>query len=56
MLSSVDKGMEDLIFNTELQGLGIKAMLRSALPSEKNVKKARIRETKLWHTTRAEAG
>ena len=30
-------------------------MLRLALPSEKNLKKAGSRETELWHMTRANA-
>ena len=30
-------------------------MLRSALPSKKNLKKAWGRETELWHTIRADA-
>ena len=46
-LPSDDEREEELIPNPELRDLGFQAMLRSALPSKKNLKKAGSRETEL---------
>ena len=54
-VTSDDEINEELISGPGLQGLGFEAMLRSVLPSKKNLKKAGSREIKLWHTTRADA-
>ena len=54
-LPTDDEREEEPILNPEPQGLGFRAMLRSAVPSKKNLKKAGNRETELWHTMIADA-
>ena len=50
--SDVERG--DLISYPGLRGLGFEAMLRSVLPSKKNLKRAGSRESEPWHKTRAD--
>ena len=52
-LPSDDEKEEELIPNPGLQGLGFEAILRLALSSKKNLKRADSRETEFWHMTRA---